>query len=45
MYDMAVSQPYGFLYVDTRKQRFFSSFNHELMPVVLRQLPGGLDHH
>ena len=32
MYEMAVGQPYGFLYVDARKQRYFSSFKNEFIP-------------
>ena len=32
MYEMAVGQPYGFMYVDVRKQRYFASFKNEFVP-------------
>ena len=32
MYEMAVGQPYGFMYVDARKQRYFASFKNEFIP-------------
>ena len=32
MYNIATAEPYGFLYVDNRKQKFYASFSRELIP-------------
>jgi hypothetical protein len=32
MYEIAVGQPSGFVYVDVHKQRYFATFKNEFLP-------------